>query len=222
MICIKNINLFQVLEKCNYKFKEKENIVVFDKSENKSSQKKKRKSKIQDENKTSRVVMKISGTYFILPRKTAKKCWGHHRQFSTDVIGCPLVFYRFEDLSDFEKENFRRNLEMLNIPIPENFFECEGYFCSYPCVKLYINQQRNNPKYKDSDQLLKLMYFYIEGKEIDNINPSLDWRLLEEYGGDMSIEKFLEESVNTSYYEVLSKKTLLLMRPLIFEKILQN
>lgn len=72
-----------------------------------------------------------------------------------------------------------------------NIYEVDGVFCSVECTNAYLYENNNNLLYKDSRQLLSLMYAQRTGKfntEIFNKAPS--WKLLQAYGGDMTIEQF--------------------------------
>jgi hypothetical protein len=81
-----------------------------------------------------------------------------------------------------------------------NFYETDGIFCSFNCCLAFINDNNKNILYDNSKNLLFKMYFdYFDSK--DEIIPAPHWRLLKEYGGVLSIEKFRENFNKVSYTE---------------------
>jgi len=99
-----------------------------------------------------------------LPSYTNSNCWWDKNSFGTHPLGLPIS-YNCKDDS----------------------FETEGIFCSFACMKAYLNKRLNNPYYKNSPGLIHLLYFKLFKKNIERITPSPDWRLLKEYGGELSI-----------------------------------
>ena len=84
----------------------------------------------------------------------------------------------------------------LGMPIRYNksneYFDTEGMFCSFNCMCSYLHDNVNVSQYKDSGALIYLMY-----KQIFNVYPhnmnikkAPSWKLLKEYGGNLSIEEF--------------------------------
>ena len=83
----------------------------------------------------------------------------------------------------------------------ETFF-CIGHFCSFNCMKSYNLDLNDNLSFK-RESLLNLLYFltYSVYKEII---PAPNWLILEEYGGNLSIEQFrLNSIINSKEYLVL-------------------
>lgn len=83
-------------------------------------------------------------------------------------------------------------------------YETDGIFCSFNCCMAWILDNAQNPLYRLSEQLLLKMYTeYADGRDTDreefSIIPAGHWRLLEEYGGGQSIEKF-RENFNKIHY----------------------
>lgn len=93
-----------------------------------------------------------------LPNTIQKPCWWCRHKFSTKPIGCPLK-YHSQKSSGIEKERFEEKLKAANLPTTTNdFFETEGLFCSFPCCKAFILDQKGSVKYKESLTLLSLLF----------------------------------------------------------------
>lgn len=107
-------------------------------------------------------------------------CWWCRNKIPTDfqILGCPLKF---------EKETFY----------------CEGSFCSFNCIKAYIEDLNHyNMKYRESNGLLLLLYSKCFNSKIlyNQIISSPHWSLLKDYGGDLTIEDFRKEFQRINYY----------------------
>ena len=144
-----------------------------------------------------------------------KPCWWCRHKFNTVPIGCPIK-YNSQKTSGIEKERIEEKFKEAGFPTSTNdFFETEGCFCSFPCCKSFILDQRGSVKYKESLTLLSLLFstlfstekkpvgiFSVENKKLRIKNcpeRSLEetdfpaapsWRLLKEYGGHLTIEEF--------------------------------
>lgn len=140
-----------------------------------------------------------------LPQTTNKNCWWCRSKFQTIPIGCPIKYNNHKD-SSIEKERFEQKRKAKGVSVPDtgdtDFFETIGIFCSFPCCKAYILEQKNLGKYSESLTLLTLLFKKIfAGVEPDfPIAPS--WKLLKEYGGHLTIQEFRQtfgifEYVNT-------------------------
>lgn len=71
-----------------------------------------------------------------------------------------------------------------------DYYETDGGFCSFNCCMAFINDNTHNPMYKNSKHLLQRMHFEIFGKFGKKIHSAPSWRLLRDYGGDLTIEEF--------------------------------
>lgn len=72
-------------------------------------------------------------------------------------------------------------------------YEVDGVFCSRQCVNAWLYEHNMNLLYKDSPQLLSLMNYQRTGSFQPNMTDRApSWKLLQAYGGDMSIEQFRE------------------------------
>ena len=92
------------------------------------------------------------------------------------------------------------------VQLPEDYYNetffCIGHFCSFSCMKSY-NLDINDSLLWKRESLINLLY-YMTYSEYKEINTASHWTTLEEFGGNLSIEQFRENSViNTKEYLVL-------------------
>lgn len=80
--------------------------------------------------------------------------------------------------------------------ITKNFFETDGVVCSFNCMFSFIEENKLNPIYTNSYNLMYLLYKYIFGYYPEKpIIRSPSWKLRKEYGGPLSdddYEKYLQ------------------------------
>jgi hypothetical protein len=84
----------------------------------------------------------------------------------------------------------------------KGYYETDCIFCSFECCMAWIEDNMNNPLYKNSKSLLLKMKIDETGSgDISNItiNPAPHWRTLSCFGGNLSIEQF-RESFNKVVY----------------------
>lgn len=143
-----------------------------------------------------------------LPLKTNIKCWHCRNNFNTLPIGCPIKYNRAsEDLKNFlENGNFVYNSSY--------YYETEGIFCSFSCVKSYIQEQNFKfpTRYIDSNAYLLDIYQILQPEEFKkdpNIKFAKSWKELKDYGGYKSIEDLRNDS--TCAFETINVK-----RPFMF------
>lgn len=132
------------------------------------------------------------------------------------AIGCPIHFVYSkskhnyvskinnnthiitEILSPLKKSIISKNC---NVKIEErDFYIVDGVFCSPNCCLAFIEENKKNPLYRYSKQLLYKMCEDI-GIELrgNTITPADDWRLLKDYGGFLSIEEYRKNFTNITY-----------------------
>ena len=105
------------------------------------------------------------------------KCWWCKNNFTTNAIQLPDDYYN-------------------------NIFFCTGNFCSYNCALAY-NIDLNDSLSSKRSSLLNLLYYKTYSK-YNNIVSAPHWITLDEYGGNLTIKDFRENSINnTKEYLVL-------------------
>jgi hypothetical protein len=72
-------------------------------------------------------------------------------------------------------------------------FNSDGAFCSTECCLAFIEDNKHDPIYQNSEYYLSEIYAFTEQKKAPH------WRLLIPYGGNMTIEEFRKSFSNTIY-----------------------
>jgi hypothetical protein len=132
-------------------------------------------------------------TYGPLPSSTTKPCWWCRHTFQTSPIGCPMK-YNPHKVSGVEKDRYDQKMKEVGLSSCDDqndFFETTGIFCSFPCCKAYIFDQKNSLKYNESSTLLSLLFHKLSGKP-PNFPKAPLWKTLKDYGGHLSIFEFRE------------------------------
>ncbi len=140
-------------------------------------------------------------------KSTIYHCYWCRHSFKTPAIGCPIkyvpnvavrTYYSEMTKSNFSvKENVCKNqhvkpnddIEMID----NDYYETDGILCSPNCLLAFIKDNKKNPLYIDSETLFYRLC-------PDKILPAPHWRLLECYGGTLTIEKF-REGFSKMHYE---------------------
>jgi hypothetical protein len=116
----------------------------------------------------------------------------------------PFVFYLLKD----------KNPENEYIINKEEYYISDGIFCSFNCCKSFIKDNTHNSMYQHSEILLTKLFNHIMTLENNNvdakkliINPAPHWRLLQPYGGHLSINKFRENfnKISFNFHGILNK-----------------
>jgi hypothetical protein len=102
--------------------------------------------------------------------------------------------YTIQDSITVKKTKELENKESKLSIVHNNYYETDGIFCSFNCCMAYIQENKSiNPLYTNSEMLLLQMYNMTNNsKENLEIVPAPDWRLLTDFGGHLTIEKFRE------------------------------
>ncbi len=148
-----------------------------------------------------------------LPIRTAKPCWWCRHSFTTRPIGCPIKYSAQKD-EGLEKERIEERFKELNYSDDTNdFFETEGFFCSFPCVKSFIQDQKSRSRtsrYRESQTLLTLLYEKLFGEKI-TIPRAPSWKMTTDYGGHLTPEEFRSTFGRLEYDETVN-----IRRPYMF------
>ena len=123
------------------------------------------KDKVMD-TETKKMVQYISSTVNLSHGKRYR-CWWCTLSIEDEPIGCP-------------------------INVDQKTYSTDGVFCSFNCVKAYINdKERLDVMYKNSHVLLGHMVCDMNGSISPvSITPAPDKRLLIEYGGYMTEDQY--------------------------------
>lgn len=88
----------------------------------------------------------------------------------------------------------------------KGYYETDGIFCSFNCCLAYIKDNLQNSIYKISEHLIYKLMSEITGCDSNTIWPAPHWRMLEIYGGHLSIEEFRKSFNVIKYIEKEIKK----------------
>lgn len=153
-----------------------------------------------------------------MPNRTDVHCFWCRHPFDTVPIGCPLHYISHRIIKKmsshtskdacFIRENVSKQVyqkiqgNVDHIPLVEkDAYIVDGVFCSFPCCLAFVHEHKHrNPTYRDSENLLRQMCQRIfQQSSPVSINPAPSWRLLQEYGGHLSISNFRKCFENTHY-----------------------
>jgi hypothetical protein len=150
-------------------------------------------------------------------------CFWCHNPFDETIggIGCPIKYVSNKAIKNYYSEiskdvyTINENITTkckdrmkinnnVNLKIKEGeYYETDGIFCSFNCCKSFIEDNRHRKLYHQSMYLLTKIYKQIY--KIDKIKnlqiiSAPHWRMLEEYGGNLTIKKF-RNNFNKVEYE---------------------
>lgn len=106
----------------------------------------------------------------IWPEKVNCRCWWDGFKFNTPPVPIPLL--------KNDKE----------------YIITDGIFCSFNCAMAYLLDRGGNKAHEQItllNQLYKDMY-----DKTDKIYPASSWKCIDEYGGNITIDKFRNELIN--------------------------
>jgi hypothetical protein len=156
-----------------------------------------------------------------LPKKTCINCYWCRHQFSSQPIGCPIKYVPSEMIKTYFSEITRDNyvirenitpnklkrlhdMKLSNCKvdvIDNNFYFTDGIFCSFNCCLAFIKHHKKTSLYYQSENLLARIYEKCF-QEKYNVSPAPSWRLLKNYGGELSIEEFRDNFYKINYTDV--------------------
>lgn len=133
--------------------------------------------------------------------------WDRHPIKSGQGLGCPIkyvpsVIHR-EYFSEINKEKFTvkeslckdetLDASFKDLTVEENnYYETDGIFCGLPCMLAFVRENRKNPLYLESENLIHK----IAGHKVE---PAPHWRLLRVYGGSQDIQEFRDSIQNVEF-----------------------
>lgn len=140
-------------------------------------------------------------------------CFWCRYQFISVPIQCPIKFIPTQiqrtilshNKNYVLKENINRHNadldedDTLSLSNDKSYYETDGIFCSFNCCQAWINDNKHKSEYDNSTYLLRKMYKDMTGNIIDNIKPSPNWRLLTDYGGNLTIDEFRNNFTKFDY-----------------------
>lgn len=139
-------------------------------------------------------------------------CFWCRYQINSIPIQCPIKFIPSQiqrtilshNKNYILKENINHNVTNLNDDTfswsnDKSYYETDGVFCSFNCCQAWINDNKHKSEYNDSSYLLRKMYKDMTGNTTDTIKPAPNWRLLNNYGGNLTIEDYRNNFTKFDY-----------------------
>lgn len=122
-------------------------------------------------------------------------------------ISCPLKYAPI--YSKYSVKGDKKYISTID-PTEPGCFHSDGLFCSFNCCLAYALDNKHLAEFAHSRWLVNKMYIdYILStnpsftlEDVKTLKPAPSWRLLESYGGSMSIAEY-RASFNTIYYNDL-------------------
>lgn len=156
-----------------------------------------------------------------LPEKTTISCFWCHHPFDTKPLGCPIQYVPHRVVKDYyseiTKDNYtlRENITKNQLDKNKDHFEkhnmnmigrdyyiTDGIFCSFNCCLAFIHNHHNDPLYRYSENLLTHIYVKTFGEHAQPIIPAPSWRILENYGGSITIDEYRRNFYKVEYKDV--------------------
>ena len=167
--------------------------------------------------------MKDSLSNESLPKTTTIKCFWCKHSFQTIPLGAPIEYipsrlYK-NYLNELTKNNYLFNESITNNePVSSsfginhhleketlNYYLSDGVFCSFNCTKAFIIDNKSDHLYFNSLNLLNKIYIDLFPEVVShqssfNIPAAPHWRLLQDFGGHLSIDEFRQSFFNIIFY----------------------
>jgi hypothetical protein len=139
---------------------------------------------------------------------TESRCYWDHHTFDGVGILCPISYNSKqvakknsgEGTSFTIKENIPKSKDISALKlndVTDAYYEVDGVFCSPECCLAFVNDEKTKiggSKYNDSERLLHSMLGLTS-----RIYPANSYRLLKEYGGNLTIEQFRKSNKSVKY-----------------------
>lgn len=191
-------------------------------------------------------MIKKESIYFMDGQDSHLHCFWCRSPFSGYPIGIPTQYQGHRILrsyfSEITKNHYCLRENILQSTLLEKFPELkqnsslstlsmilrhvyfmDGVFCSFSCAYAFINDNKHNPLYKYSENLLLELYYQHFGNEAVGLEAAPSWRLLKDYGGHLTIEEYRRNFSKVDYHHVeqVVFPNFIDMKPIghIFEKL---
>jgi hypothetical protein len=142
---------------------------------------------------------------------TDDQCMWDRHQFSSPPIGIPIRYHRKRyETHSYDPYSLSDQKTILEY---DGYFACDGVVCSFPCGMAFIDDNRNNPLYRHSKELMALMYRKLHGinsPEVVKIPVAGHWRAIKGCTGNIPIEQFRRDFCRLRY-----RLTLNIRRPIM-------
>lgn len=127
--------------------------------------------------------------------KENKLCCFWDRHETDKIIYCPLDRIqkpKIKHYTSFINGKQYKIQDSIQDEITQEYY-VDGVFCSVECALAFIKDNAHNSLYSYSENYLRQIYSFT-GNQI-----APHWRVLKEYGGNMTIDEFRKSFTNTTY-----------------------
>jgi hypothetical protein len=131
-------------------------------------------------------------------------CFWCKNPFGNMPIGCPIS-HKPSKITKKYVSVITQNEYVIDEPVmcldtnDKSYYQTDGVFCSFNCCIAYINDNKNNPIYNNSNMLLLNMYNEMFKSKITYMPSAPHWRTISQYGGHMNITEFRESFDKVEY-----------------------
>jgi len=141
--------------------------------------------------------VKVTSAAFKKPSSTVNTCFWDTCEFGHAPVYCPVQLKVSPEMKEYTStinNKVYKIQDTINTALEDRQeVFVDGIFCSPECCLAFIREHRREQMYKDSEMLLYYVY------QCSNIKPAPHWRLLDKYGGNMSVDAFRKSFVNLTY-----------------------
>jgi hypothetical protein len=157
----------------------------------------------------------------VLGESTNVSCFWCRHTFDTIPIGCPLRYvssqiekkytseitrdkYRIKeniDADSMDPENYKNSDKIQYLLHQKGYYESDGVFCSFNCCLAFIQDNKSDPVYRNSKNLLFKIYHDIFDLSPTNLTKAPSWRLLAAYGGHLTLADYRKSFNKVQYIE---------------------
>ena len=131
----------------------------------------------------------------INPKKNKKyHCFWDKHIILDKIYYCPIEKVHNPKIKEYTSSiNGKKYKIQDSLVQDDNEYFIDGCFCSCECLLAFVQDNRHNPLYSKSEILAKELY------NIHNSRIAPHWRLLDIFGGNMTIEDFRKSFTHISY-----------------------
>ena len=123
--------------------------------------------------------------------------WDRHPMNTEKYIYCPIEKIQTPQVKTYNSHINGKPYKIqdsINLKVEYDIqYYVDGVFCSIECCLAFITENSSNPLYQYSEHYLRDIFSF------DDQKCAPHWRLLENYGGNMTIEEFRKSFTNTIY-----------------------
>jgi hypothetical protein len=129
---------------------------------------------------------------------TSRLCcfWDRHPFPHDKIIYCPVEKIQSPQIKSYTSYINGKPYKIqdsINLKTEYDHYYVDGIFCSIECCLAFIEEAKANPLYQYSEYYLRDIFSFTDQKCAPH------WRLLQSYGGNMTIEEFRKSFTNTIY-----------------------